>query len=89
MPSSIKSVFLVILSSLFFYFGTANAQEAPSFSLKGDNGVVNLKDYRGKVVYLDFWASWCVPCRKSFPWMNEMQKKYQEKEDSRIIVPGQ
>jgi len=35
-----------------------------------------LAQYKGKVVYVDFWASWCVPCRKSFPWMNEMQTKY-------------
>lgn len=32
--------------------------------------------HQGKIVYLDFWASWCVPCRKSFPWMNTMQAKH-------------
>jgi len=37
---------------------------------------LQLEDYAGKVVVLDFWASWCVPCRRSFPWMNDMQDKY-------------
>ena len=36
----------------------------------------NLAQYQGKVIYLDFWASWCKPCQKSFPWMNSLQKKY-------------
>lgn len=39
-------------------------------------GQLDLSAYKGKVVYLDFWASWCVPCRKSFPWLNELAKKY-------------
>lgn len=38
--------------------------------------VLDLSAYRGKVVYLDFWASWCTPCRLSFPWMNDVQQSY-------------
>lgn len=34
---------------------------------------INLAEYKGKVVYIDFWASWCSPCRQSFPWMKELQ----------------
>jgi thiol-disulfide isomerase/thioredoxin len=37
---------------------------------------IDLAAYHGKVVYLDFWASWCVPCRESFPWMQDMQRRY-------------
>ena len=49
---------------------------APDFSLEGRSGAVRLADYRGKFVYLDFWASWCTPCKRSFPWMGELQKRY-------------
>jgi cytochrome c biogenesis protein CcmG, thiol:disulfide interchange protein DsbE len=48
---------------------------APS---RAADSTLNLDDYRGQVVLLDFWASWCVPCRRSFPWMNQMQQKYGE-----------
>ena len=43
-----------------------------------------LADHRGKVVLLDFWASWCAPCRRSFPWMAEMHDKYGK--DGLVIV---
>jgi cytochrome c biogenesis protein CcmG/thiol:disulfide interchange protein DsbE len=51
---------------------------APDFTLTdGAGNVVRLSDFRGKqAVYLDFWASWCIPCRKSFPWMNELQARH-------------
>jgi thiol-disulfide isomerase/thioredoxin len=49
---------------------------APAFALPGSKGEVRLADYRGKFVYVDFWAAWCVPCRKSFPWMNQLQQRY-------------
>jgi cytochrome c biogenesis protein CcmG, thiol:disulfide interchange protein DsbE len=49
---------------------------APAFTLEGRSGPVSLAAYKGKYVYLDFWASWCGPCKRSFPWMGELQKRY-------------
>ncbi len=52
-------------------------ETAPPFSLRDANGAsVSLESLRGQVVYVDFWASWCGPCRRSFPWMNELQRRY-------------
>jgi thiol-disulfide isomerase/thioredoxin len=44
-----------------------------------DARTIRVADYKGKVVYLDFWASWCPPCRESFPFMNELQRELGEK----------
>jgi cytochrome c biogenesis protein CcmG, thiol:disulfide interchange protein DsbE len=58
-------------------FATGIGDSAPAFVLPTAGGEsVALEKLKGRVVYVDFWASWCGPCRRSFPWMNEMQQKY-------------
>src|SRR4249919_1638262 len=49
---------------------------APTFTLPASHGEVTLASLRGKAVLVDFWASWCGPCRQSFPWMNDLQRRY-------------
>lgn len=53
------------------------ADTPPNFSLRtADGQTVSLSDYRGKVVYLDFWASWCGPCKRTLPWMQQLQQRF-------------
>ena len=52
---------------------------APSFTLPTTNGTVCLDSLRGQTVLVDFWASWCTPCKQSFPWMSSMHQKYAAK----------
>jgi cytochrome c biogenesis protein CcmG/thiol:disulfide interchange protein DsbE len=54
----------------------AAGDAAPELSAQADGAPVRLADHRGRIVYLDFWASWCAPCRLSFPWMNAMQARH-------------
>jgi len=51
----------------------------PAFKLAGVGGTIESDSLRGRVLYVDFWASWCVPCRRSFPWLAELQERYGEK----------
>lgn len=73
---------LLLMFALSLLFATAiqaleAGDRAPDFSapnLKG-SGVVELSKYRGKVVYLDFWASWCGPCLKAIPEIEKIRKE--------------
>ena len=68
--------FVLFTLALISNNSIAGFNQAPEINLPGINGNVQLESLRGKVIYLDFWASWCLPCKKSFPWMNKMKQNY-------------
>lgn len=72
---------LLVLAALFLVSSEAIAidvgVQAPAFKANTfEDTPVSLETFKGKVVYLDFWASWCPPCRKTLPWMEQMHRKY-------------
>jgi len=71
-PRFLTAVFLALTAaSIPLQASTATRSIAALDSLTGDSTLVE-----GRVIYVDFWASWCVPCRRSFPWMMDMVQKY-------------
>ena len=68
----------------------AVGKEAPDFTLQSMDGKeVKLSDYKGKKVYLKFWASWCGPCKKSMPELMELAAKPdRDFEILSVIAPG-
>ncbi len=74
----IKSILLSILVSTYPQAASSQTQRVPAFALKDVRGrMVRLSDYKGKVVLLNFWATWCVPCRVEIPELVKLQKEYQ------------
>ena len=56
-----------------------NPMPACLVSLLGETKTEDLQKYKGQVLYVDFWASWCIPCAHSFPFLNELHEQFKEK----------
>jgi thiol-disulfide isomerase/thioredoxin len=79
--STLRNLTLVLIGFVACAESSAEAATptppAPRFALPGRSGeTVALDSLDARVVLVDFWASWCVPCRKSFPWMNALREQY-------------
>lgn len=74
---------LVVLLCAFLAPGcrsSRTARVAPDFSLRDPDGrLVRLSDYRGKVVLLNFWATWCGPCAIEIPWFVEFERRHKDR----------
>jgi len=80
--------FLIPISLVLFVLVSAdnacavkqNSSEAPDFALTDLNGTaISLSDYEGKVLFLNFWATWCPPCRAEIPDFIEVYNEYKDK----------
>jgi thiol-disulfide isomerase/thioredoxin len=86
-PFALVVVALVAAAMLYFGFHMARRSAPPAISKSGpapdftlqslDGTSMRLSDFRGKAVLLNFWATWCGPCKIEMPWFIELQKQYQ------------
>lgn len=82
MKKIIGIIFLMISLVSF-----SNSAKAPDFNLKDQYGVTHsLENYKGKVIFLNFWATWCPPCKKEMPDVESIYKEYEENKKDVIIL---
>lgn len=82
MKKIIGIIFLMISLVSF-----SNSAKAPDFNLKDQYGVVHsLENYKGKVIFLSFWATWCPPCKKEMPDIENIYKEYGENKKDVVIL---
>lgn len=79
----IISIIFLMISLVSF----SNSAKAPDFNLKDQYGVTHsLENYKGKVIFLNFWATWCPPCKKEMPDVESIYKEYGENKKDVIIL---
>lgn len=82
MKKIIGIIFLMISLVSF-----SNNVKAPDFNLKDQYGVVHsLENYKGKVIFLNFWATWCPPCKKEMPDIENIYKEYGKNKKDVVIL---
>ena len=79
---------IIVLAATQNAWAVTVGEKMPDCNLKPLNDVaatLHLNRYSGKVLYVDFWASWCAPCAKSFPYMNKLQRTFKSS-DLQIVA---
>ncbi len=72
------ALILIVIAPVYAYSVQIGAR-APLFTLPDLNGrTISLEQFKGKVVFLDFWAPWCIPCKEELPELDTLLKKYGE-----------
>jgi peroxiredoxin len=89
-PHPISYIFISLILCLLFQGCSQeekyDKQSAPNFTLQDLSGKeVSLRQHKGQIVLLDFWATWCAPCRRSIPELVDIQEKYR---DQGLVVLG-
>lgn len=87
MRISLLTIIFIITTLPFSTYATEGGDTAPACELPqwGNSQTINPGNLRGKVVYVDFWASWCGPCAKSFPYLDSLHK---ELESRGLVILG-
>jgi len=78
---------IAVVSAVFFADVNSGPQIAPAFTLRSLDGIDrSLEEFRGSVVILDFWATWCKPCTRTFPELHALQQSYVDRGVVLLVV---